>query len=73
MRVKINDVWYDSEETPICLELSATEKDHLRGIGPEATMYASYSEEWAEGKTPDEIRAWMKEQTEPVFKIMPIE
>ena len=40
MRVKINDVWYDSYATPICVELSSADKDNISRMAPDATKYA---------------------------------
>ena len=42
MRVKIENTWYEAENTAICLELTEEDKNNIIGMSPEATKYACF-------------------------------
>lgn len=57
MKVKVHNLWYDSEDTPIMIILSKKDKENIMNMEKSATKYCSFpSEIW----TPEEIRAWMR-------------
>lgn len=57
MKVKIGDVWYDSEEVPICIQVTAAEKELIyTNPGPEG-KFASAPDTFFQ--TNDEFRKWM--------------
>ena len=59
MRVKINDTWYDSYETPICLHMHPTEKDQIAAIDPKIApelKFAIVPEDW----TNEQALEWME-------------
>lgn len=44
MKVKIDDVLYDSDDQPIMVVLSSQEKGNIADMAPEAFMYCCYPE-----------------------------
>ena len=40
MKVKVGDEWFDSNDVPICLELSDIEKEQIGNMSPKDTKYA---------------------------------
>jgi len=60
MRVKIENVWYDSEKQPICIQISEEEKTQIGVISSKlGGKYAAFSDsiEWSL----EEKSKWMKE------------
>ena len=45
MRIKIKDVWFDvTPDTPIMVELTKEDKNHINNMLPSATKYACFSD-----------------------------
>ena len=57
MRVKIGDNWYDSEDSPICIELSDQDKENIKNMSQECKKYASFPKE--DKRTNQEKYEWM--------------
>lgn len=57
MKVKIGEAIYDSTVDPVMVILSASDKENISNMLPDATKYASFPDEWG---TADEMLAWMK-------------
>lgn len=57
MKVKIGDSVYDSAVEPVMVILSATDKENISNMLPDATKYASFPDKWGSA---DEMMAWMK-------------
>jgi len=57
MRVKIGDIWYDSNETPICIYLTDQDKRNIADMLTECSKYAVFPDDKA--MSADEMRAWM--------------
>lgn len=61
MRVKIGDTWYDSNDQPICIQISEIEHGHIsgmdRGVASQC-KYASFPD--SSGMSPDQMRDWME-------------
>ncbi len=57
MKVKIGEKIYSSEEEPLMIIFSDSDKVNIMDMAPEATRYASFPEGWG---SEDEMLAWMK-------------
>lgn len=57
MRVKINDKWFDSSQTAICIELTGQDKDNIENMHPDCDKYAMFPD--SESISKDEMLAWM--------------
>jgi hypothetical protein len=55
MRVKVGEIEYSGIDTPIMVILDDVDKENIRNMTPEATMYCCYPEHW----TSEEIKEWM--------------
>jgi len=58
MKVKINDTYYDSEETPIMVILTDSEKCHIRNMPNGNYKYVSFPDTMLV----EEIKDWMNEK-----------
>jgi len=56
MRVKVGNRVYDSEEQPVMVVLSDSDKKNIAEMLPECTMYTAFPE-YCTGR---EIEEWMK-------------
>jgi hypothetical protein len=61
MRVKIGHQWFDSKNTPICIQYSDGEREQINNNPGPQRKYAVFPEGWG---SPDEMRAWMVEATD---------
>jgi hypothetical protein len=59
MRVRVNGVWFDSEVTPICIQLADAEKEHIANMTGEKGRYASFPDGWGDVK---KMQDWMAEE-----------
>ena len=61
MKVKVLDTWYDSNEQPLCIQITEQEQKQIGALDRSLAgqgKYAVYSEEHG---TPEEILKWMAE------------
>lgn len=60
MRVKIGNVWYDSSEQPICIQISKEEQQQIAGLDRSSAVQGKYAvfPEWYKA-TADEMVEWM--------------
>lgn len=59
MRVKIGEKWYDSNDEPICIQVSEVEQKQIGGMDREVATngkYASFPDGWE----PDAALEWMR-------------
>ena len=58
MKVKVGDTIYDSEDQPVMVILTDTDKHNIATMSSKATRYCMYP---TTGMTPDELLAWMRD------------
>ena len=61
MRVKIGSEWYDSNDMDICVEFDEVELEQVKAINPENAPNRRFAVMQERGRTPDEMRAWIRE------------
>jgi len=62
MRVKIGDTWYNSDDQPICIQVSEFEQRQICSLDRSVATQGKYAI-YSDGQgTADEILKWMAEE-----------
>lgn len=60
MRVKIGDTWHDSDEEPICIEVSETEQKQIADMDRSVARHGRYAKfPDADAMTSEQMFDWM--------------
>jgi len=59
MRVKVNETWYNAQETPICVDFGEEDRKYIDSMVKGAAKYAAAPDEHF--KSDDDFKSWMKE------------
>ena len=63
MRVKIGDTWYDSNDQPLCIQVSEDEQQAIADMDRSIATSGKFGVGKTDSSfTPDDFRAWIKEE-----------
>lgn len=65
MKVKIGEIWYDSDRQPLMIRLSAEEKSLVANMAGEENNFCAFPE----GTAPETVRAFMGDVQNKTFEL----
>ena len=60
MKIKIEDVWYDTEEVPVLIILEKNDVENIGSMPRGYNKYASFPENYFESI--DDVKKWMHDE-----------